>query len=562
MVRRKKMTRNYGIINIGYLKPYGAELEPEIIEPEGDILSFPLHLKASNLVSIPTYMGGSPSFILDNGAFINNPSFFEEILADPSLEVYSGEDNTSLIFTGGVREKLTTGVYDGLYAQSWVPDGAYQSVLNILQTEAQEWYHLIAHTKRLAGSAGNTGMSAYQVYEASTRPVLTSSEYITRHLYLYSDTLANTFLMWAASGSVSPYDTIALDRISFKKVNKETLIKLVVGQSGFTVKIKVGTWDAESLLGVVSHSDGTLRNCLLAQYIITPPTPAYNSCILDAYVEGVRTRLVMDYTNSFSASGGQPPLSDHWLEIRPEGVNQVRLYQNNLPIGAAVTIPEALRLNNKFGWIDGGGNRVTDIFVGQPIPVNIGSMGSSNTYDATGYFYDLHNVNHPEYIVTKKNAAMNGNGIMSYGLSHFDDLAGSVQVIWDTTGDQSIESLWSVEAAIRKCYANNYKALVVVLPVWTNEDLNDSQVNDPMSKDVIPAYISLLNHYGVPHFNMWTAIKDHVAAGGHISDWFADIYHLTDAGDLVLSAGLAQYYVTGGSITLASRIYPESEALE
>lgn len=137
-------------------------------------------------------------------------------------------------------------------------------------------------------------------------------------------------------------------------------------------------------------------------------------------------------------------------------------------------------------------------------------------------------------------------------------------MVADTTGDNTNpDHLYGVEAFIRKCHADGYKLLIALLPYWT-DPVSNGQVDTPANQTILELLIDLFDHYGVTYFDMWAYCQAHVGGGGDLSDLFGDIYHPTAAGHAAIAAGLAPYYVTGGTIPspLAARVYEESEALE
>jgi hypothetical protein len=424
--------------------------------------------------------------------------------------------------------------------------------------EPLQWYRMISWLKRTAGTASNIyanpymdgGMTAYS-------RMLTSASYVQLGGVIYSHTYGTIYAVLATNGGAA-YDTIVLDDISLKRLDKTSLCKLInASTTGYTVKGRF-TWTPNNLIGLVSHSDGTLDNCLIAYYEVNASN-AYTFVAMDKIVAGVRTRLLADWSNNPSQGSGQAPTASQWLEIRRSGTNAT-LWHNDLQIGGNGAIPAELQNNTYYGIFDTGGGSTNLFFVGSQTAVNIGAAGSSNTVNASGYFYKLGNDN-PQYLVTKLNAAANGQGVTSYSLANYANLAGSVQVIFDTTGDNTNpDHLWGVEAFIRKCYADGYKVLAVAMPVWSSVD--NGQVNTPSNQTVLEALISLFDHYGITYFDFWAYCQAHVTGGGNLSDLFGDIYHPTDTGNQAIADGLHDYYVTGGSFTLASRVYPESEALE
>lgn len=528
-----------------------------------EAIVFPYDFAPTGLSSFPAGWTGSDTFVISSDVVTNTPETGDEMLADPGLEgTYTGGANGSVIFTGGVTNEITSGVHGGSKAQEWTPDANYQSALDIKTPEAKEWYKFTEWVKRMAGTGGTLYAGLEQTMVSHSRRQ-TSATYAQYGGVCYSDAVANLFAYFSLHYG-GAFDTVVFDDASLKKLVKTSLPKLVNGAAGYTAKIKA-TWDSNNLIGVISHSDGTLDNCLLALYI-TLGYGVYSGCVLFQFVDGVRTQLVSDYTNTPSAGGGGVPTSDHWLEIRYTNTNKVTLFHNDIAVGAEQNIPAGLQANTYYGFFDtGGGNSLNRFFAGDLTAVNIGAAGSSNTYSATGYWYDLYNHEKPQYLVTRLNAAANGEGITSYTLPNYASLAGSVQVIGDTTGDTTNpDSLWSIEAFIRKCHADGYRLLLAVMPVWSNGDLNNGQVNAPANLTVLEAIISLCDHYGVTYVNMLAQTQAHVTGGGDLADLWADVYHLTDAGQLVAAAGLAPYYVTGGAIPspLAARVYEESEALE
>lgn len=522
--------------------------------------TFPLTLDFSTLGSLPSYLVGSDTFSISPGVgVVNTPEFGTELLADPGLEGnYTGGVNDSLLESGGAPSEISSGVHGGSKAQGWVA-GAGGYLLSIKTAAAQQWYKLSGWYKRTAGS-GAVYATLYQTMQLYSRN-LSSASYVQLGTVIYADAVANLFAQHAGVGSGT--DTIVMDDISLKQLTKTSLVKLVNGAAGYTVKIKA-TWDSNNIIAVVSHSDGTLDNCLIAYYIVA--SAVYTFVVLDQIVAGVRTNLVASWSNHPGAGGGGTPTSDQWLEIRYTDTNKVTLFHNDIAVGTEQSIPAELQANTYYGIMDtGGGNSVNRFFAGDLSAVNIGTGGSSNTYSATGYFYDLYNTYNPKYLVTRKEAAANGQGIASYTLPNYANLAGSIQVIADTTGDATYpDSLWYIEAFIRKCYADGYKLLIAAMPRWTDADLNNGQVNTPANLTLMGDLIVLLDHYGVPHVDMLAQTQSHVTGGGDLADYWADQLHMTDAGQLVAAAGLAPHYVTGGTIPspLAARVYAESEVLE
>jgi hypothetical protein len=455
---------------------------------------------------------------------------------------------------------VTTGTHGGSKAQGWTPDG-WQAILAQKTPLAKQWYKMSAWLKRTAGSASNIRAELYQAMHSYSR-ALSSATYVQLGGVVYTDDTVNLTALFATPATAA-FDSVVLDDISLKQLTKTSLYKLVSGSAGYTVKGRF-TWDPNNIVGVISHSDGTLDNCLIAYYTIGSDN-VYSKVALDQIVAGVRASLVLTYTNTPGAGGGGTPTSTQWLEIRYTDTNKVTLYHNDVAVGTEQDIAEFLQANTHYGIIDTGGSTTNLFFAGELQAVNIGAAGSSNTFSATGYFYDLSNQEKPQYLVTRKNAAANGQGITSYTLPNYANLEGSVQVVGDTTGDnKNPDHLYGVEAFIRKCHADGYKLLILAMPVWTDDDLNNGQVNTPANKTVLELIISLLDHYGITYVNMWALTQAHVTGGGNLSDYWADKFHPSEAGQLVAAAALAPYYVTGGAIPspLAARVYPESEALE
>jgi len=366
----------------------------------GGGLVFPYTFDPTGLTAFPAGWVGSNTFVISSDVISNSPTLGTELLPDPGLEgTYTGGANANLTVTGGTPTEISSGTHGGSKAQGWTPDAAGQSLLSIITSEAKEWYKTTGYLKRTAGSAGNTRITLFQNQTMYSLP-LSSATYVQLGAVCYADSVANLFCQHAYNTSAF-YDTVVVDDVSLKKMTKTTLYKLVNGNaSSLTVKSRI-SWDAKNITGVISHSDGTLDNCLIAYYF--SDSIGYTLVKLDKIVAGVRTELLSGYSNQPGAGSGGTPTATQWLEIRRSG-NNATLWHNDIQIGANGAIPAELQSNTYYGIIDTGGSTTNLFFVGSQTAVNIGAAGSSNTFSATGYFYKLGS-DSPRYLVTKLNAA-------------------------------------------------------------------------------------------------------------------------------------------------------------
>jgi hypothetical protein len=87
---------------------------------------------------------------------------------------------------------------------------------------------------------------------------------------------------------------------------------------------------------------------------------------LDQFIGGVRTNLIMEYSNSPTLGDGGLPTSSQWLEIRRSGTD-VQLWHNDIQIGADVAVPAQLVNQTAYGLFDTGGNEINMFFCGAPI---------------------------------------------------------------------------------------------------------------------------------------------------------------------------------------------------
>lgn len=323
-------------------------------------ITFPYDFDPTGLSSFPAGWTGSSTFVISSNVITNTPDTGAELLADPGLEgTYTDGLVAELTATGGTTTEVTTGVHGGSKAQGWEPSGA-QTLLQAKTPLAKQWYKASGWLKRTAGSASNIYAVLYQTMTAYSR-MLSSANYVQLGGVVYTDNTVTLTAQYAVAADTG--DTIVLDDISLKQLTKTSLLKVVNGAAGYTAKIKA-TWDSNNIVGVVSHSDGTLDNCLLAYYVV-PSSNAYTYCVLDQFVDGVRTNLVATWSNSPGSGSGGAPTSDQWLEIRYTDTNKVTLFHNDIAVGAEQSIPAELQANTYYGIMDtGGSNNVNRFFCG------------------------------------------------------------------------------------------------------------------------------------------------------------------------------------------------------
>lgn len=284
--------------------------------------------------------------------------------------------------------------------------------------------------------------------------------------------------------------------------------------------------------GVVAKADAFSNpaSYLKAYYINNDAT--YCRAVLEKYVNGVKTELINDWTNTPYSGGGGAPAASHWLEIRVSGTT-VQLFQNNEQVGTDQTVADdEITGNTKCGmYLNDTVSRILRFYCGKTGLRYAGAFGSSltattNPSGATGSFNNL-NEDYPWNYV---NQARSGHWPFSNLMRLYDELlAGTAPEI--VFCDFRIVNAWdyyALEAIIRRIWELNYRTRIIspIFPGTSDPSTNIVLPQDQVELD----NIRLANHYGVYLVDLRADIINRVASGDPLSDYMADQIHLTTLG--------------------------------
>lgn len=341
------------------------------------------------------------------------------------------------------------------------------------------------------------------------------------------------------------------------------------GSVDMVVKI-LGTYDTGEYWGVAAKMDAETnpQNGLIAYYSDHDGT--YCKVKLDKIVGGVTTNLINTWTNvngsGYPQSGsGRQPVASSWLEIRVDGTS-VSLWQFDIQVGTTQTVSEAaITAGTWFGvYSTTGASTLSSFYACERLTdYVIGWAGSSNTYNnTTGYRYVVNNyikVNYPQYDLEALNIAQNGWSTFP-NLVNIGDLSAAEVIIFDQSNDDETDTP-EVEALLRLAYANGQRVIAVLNPSWTAT--TDDQVNTPYNLTALTKTKRLLDAYGASYVDVLIITQNHVNAGGHITDLWADTAHLNATGYGLAATGILCYLPNYGEIQLPrERVYAAAADFE
>lgn len=309
----------------------------------------------------------APTFSISSGVVINSPSFGSELLTDGGLEAN---------YTSGLCDTLTKGgsptlaesadAQGGSKAQSFngAANNEFVRFATITPTTGK-WYRFVGYGKRTAGSAGQVAPRLVQtsgVPAAQTSgKAFTDAAYSIRYVMKRAAN-TNAISPAAAYQSGTTYDTVLVDTFSFKQVSSDTPALIDSKIVDHIVKTK-WNWTQGTISGTVAKAsaDGT---SFLVAYYFTQGQTGFVHCILDQCVAGTWSNLIADWTNSPTAGSGAEPTNAQWLTISVVGTT-AQLFQNDIQVGADVTINAALANNTHVGIYEiGGVSQLAAFFAG------------------------------------------------------------------------------------------------------------------------------------------------------------------------------------------------------
>jgi hypothetical protein len=132
-------------------------------------------------------------------------------------------------------------------------------------------------------------------------------------------------------------------------------------------------------------------------------------------------------------------------------------------------------------------------------------------------------------------------------------------IVFDQSNDAADDTA-DIEAFVRLTYAAGQRLVGIINPAF--DATTDDQIDIPYNLTSMNQVKAVLDAYGVRYVDGYTLLKAHVTGGGHITDWMTDVVHWNATGHAVIESYLDDILPTGGSFSLAGRIYPASEDME
>lgn len=523
------------------------------VTPDGGLLS--------------VWIQNSDTFLVSSGRLINNPGGTLLSIVDYSLEAnYTAGKCDSLTKGGSPVLAQSADVHQGSKAQQFTATAFNDRLYQIFGGGLKNaWYRYHRWAKRNAGTAGRANIATYQAgalpgFGNNMNDPIDDAAYTEKKVGFISVNTNNIFLYPAYELGALGGDTVTSDEGYFYlQTTLDLYAMLPYHRNGraAVAKVQIDRPVDATLSGLVywanpfNHLFAVFWKYYYSNYFLVA---------LLKYSNGEYTTLITPQLASY--------VDDAWLEFRPVDETHVALYYNNIQVGSDQYAPDCY--GEQAGILhQGGGNNIKAFSWGVTINASIGWAGSSNTANGTTGYRPLtqdalnHKFKFAEYTCAFVNIAQSGWATFP-NLVNFSQLSGTEVILFDQSNDGS-DDYPEVEAFVRKCITQGKRLIAIILPAWTDADLNNGQVANPANLIAIQNQRIICANYGVVTIDFLDFCIANVPGIYDLNQLYTDTAHPSPAiGMPILEGMIEPYMVVGGGISIpgAARVYADSADYE